>query len=363
MGFLAALLGVVGIMVIFADVFETIVLPRTVMRRARLSSVFFDLASNLYGSIGRRKPTEFRSRLLVAFAPMSLLTLLVIWAILMILAWALVVWGFQLGVSSGPPTLGEALYYSGTTFLTLGYGDMVPTEGLGRTLAIVEAGTGFGYIALVIGYVPVLYSAFSRRERQMLLLDSKAGSQPTGVELLLRFSRANAMPRLAELLKDWEGFSAECLESYLSYPIIAYYRSQHDQESWLKSLTAVLDACALIEVSIPVQAPWWDELHFQARSTFAMARHLIVDLAYILDVPPRRPDGRLTPAQSVDLRQTLNQNGFELQSLERLDQIRSIYEPYVLSLAEELVLDLPSWYPPSTLDNWQTSAWEDPKHF
>jgi hypothetical protein len=366
---LAALLGLALILLVLIDVFETVVLPRTVMRHMRLSNVFFDFAGRAYIAMGKLKPGELRSRLLVGFAPIILLFLLAIWGAMMITGWALIEWGLQLGYNVGSLSLGESLYYSGVTFLTLGYGDIVPVTPLGRTVGVLEAGMGFGYIALVIGYVPVLYSAFSRRERQMLLLDTRAGSHPKGVEIVTRHAEARALGQLLPLLKEWEGFSAECLESYLSYPLLAYYRSQHDDQSWLKSLTAVLDACALIEVMRPVEAVWWDELHFQARATFAMARHLIVDLCYILDVPPI--DGsvdRVSPAVYEELGRLLARAGVELPSdeptVQRFRDVLRMYEPYVRALASELVLDLPNWCEAVVVaDNWQVSAWEGERHF
>src|SRR5205823_221885 len=145
-------------------------------------------------------------------------------------------------------SFGTDFYFSGSTFFTLGMGDVAPQSNVARALAVIEAGTGFGFLALVIGYIPVLYQSFSRREVSISLLDARAGTPPTGVELLRRHD--GDMEEFTRILIEWEKWSAELLESHMSYPVLAYFRSQHDNQSWLASLTAVLDACALCMVGI-----------------------------------------------------------------------------------------------------------------
>lgn len=367
MALVAALLGAFFILIVLIDAFETIVLPRTVLRRIRLSNMFFELAAHLYRFLGDCRRFKRLPSILVAFAPLSLIGLIMIWTALIIFGFALVHFGLHVQFNAESPTFGAITYYSGVTFFTLGFGDVVPVAGVGRFLAVVEAGMGFGFLALLIGYFPVLYTAFSRREVQMLLLDSKAGSQPMGFELLKRHAEAERMADLAPLLKEWERFAAELLESYLSYPLLAYYRSQHDESSWLKSLTAILDACALIEEGFEKEEPWVAELRFQARATFAMGRHVLVDLSYILAAPPK--DGavhRLTPEALVQIREDLRALGIPLRVREphHLEETMEIYEPYSQGLGRALVLDLPQWCSPRPLvDNWQTSAWEGVRHF
>src|SRR2546430_487115 len=146
----------------------------------------------------------------------------------------------------------------------------------------------FVFLALVISYVPVIYQAFSRRERRISLLDARAGSPPTAVELLRRNSAVTHPEELRTLLHEWEVWCADILESHLSYPILAYYRSQHEQQSWVEALTVILDTCALILTSLevpPLPA---------ARYTFAAARHAVVDLAQVLGASPMAEVNRLS---------------------------------------------------------------------
>ena len=165
---------------------------------------------------------------------------------------------------------------SGTTFFTLGLGDVTPATTAGRVLAVTEGGLGFGFLGVVIGYLPVLYQSFSRREAGISLMDARAGSPPTPSEMLRRHAEAGVMESLVEQLHVWEEWAADMMESTLSYPVLAFYRSQHDRESWLSSLITILDTCALIEVCLdstgPNEAPWHKPLRWQAHLTFAMAR-------------------------------------------------------------------------------------------
>src|SRR5439155_22732943 len=158
--------------------------------------------------------------------------------------------------------------------------DVVPVSWPARAVTALEAAVGFGFLAIVIGYLPVIYQSFSRREVVISMLDARAGSPPTAAELLRRHAADHTLDALDALLRDWEHWSAELLESHLSYPVLAYFRSQHDNQSWLGALTTVLDTCALVMVGIDGVSVW------QARLTFAIARHAVVDIAQIFRTAP-----------------------------------------------------------------------------
>jgi hypothetical protein len=248
---------------------------------------------------------------------------------------------------------------SATTFFTLGYGDVVPTNSTARLLSVIEAGNGFGLLAVVISYLPILYQAFSRREASISLLDARAGSPSSAVELLRRHRAEDTFQDLNRLLSEWERWSAELLESHLSYPVLCYFRSQHDNQSWLGALTTVLDTCALVMVGVD-HGPVW-----QARMTFAMARHAVVDIAQVFRTKPSRDMecyARLSANELERMREILLQNKIHLSAGEdterRLFELRSMYEPYVYALSEWLLMPLPPWIlPKDAIDNWKTSAW------
>src|SRR5204863_6718456 len=148
--------------------------------------------------------------------------------------------GTPMKVSDGTISFRTYLYFSGSTFFTLGLGDVVAGTWTGRILTVLEAGMGLGFLAIVVGYLPVLYQAFSRRELNISLLDARAGSPSTAAELLRRHFDGNASVELGAFLRDWERWAAELLESHLSYPVLAYYRSQHSNQSWLAAMTTIL---------------------------------------------------------------------------------------------------------------------------
>jgi len=258
---------------------------------------------------------------------------------------------------AGANSFSTDIYLSGTTFFTLGLGDVVPRSSLARALIVTEAGLGFGFLAGVIGYLPFIYGSFSKREVSITLLDSRAGTPPTAGELLRRHSYPYGADALRELLKEWELWSAELMESHLSYPVLAYFRSQHDNQSWLASLTAILDTCALIMVGVE------GACERQAELTFAIARHAAVDLSQVFGTSPRSvPQDRLPAAELLRIRDVLAQHGLKLRDGEtadaRLRELRSMYEPYVFALASYLNHTLPPWIPAKKgKDNWQTTAW------
>jgi Ion channel len=277
------------------------------------------------------------------------------WAASLILAFALVQMGLgtRLSVEGGGRFI-DHLYMSGETFFTLGLGDVAPVSPLGRVVLVVEAGMGFGFLALVIGYVPVLYQAFSRRELEITLLDARAGSPPSAEELL--HGHGEDLDELTDLLREWERWCADVLESHLSYPVLSFYRSQHDNQSWLAALTTVLDTSALITVGIE------GACQRQARLTFAMARHTVVDLSQVLGRPPLRDTDRLSPDELGRLRASLAGLGVTLHAGAgadaKLAELQGMYEPYVATLSRYLIMPLPSWRAGAAdRENWRTTAW------
>lgn len=354
--------GLILILVILWDAFETVILPRRVTRRIRLTSMFYSSFwlpwSWFVRNLVKGRPRE---KSLSLFGPLSLLILLGIWAVGLIFGYALLLWATNSKLNGAPElvTFWTYLYLSGVTYFTLGYGDIAPVQVLGRIIVVIEAGTGFGLFAIVISYLPVLYQAFSRREASISLLDARGGSPSSAVELLRRHRAEDSFDDLNRLLSEWERWSAELLESHLSYPVLCYFRSQHDNQSWLRALTTVLDTCALVMVGVE-GAPVW-----QARMTFAMARHAVVDIAQVLRTSPAPADscrGRLQPDELVRMRMILAENGIRLPTSEdidrRLGELRMMYEPYVFALSEWLIMPLPPWIlPTDAIDNWKTSAW------
>jgi Ion channel len=354
-----ALLGAGVIALVLLDAFETIILPRRVTRRfLRITRFFYRATWTPWSKVSRFLSGARRESYLGFYGPLSLIFLLAVWAAGLIIGFALIHSGLATQLSGGvAPEFSKYLYVSGETFFTLGYGDIIAISPFGRALSVIEAGMGFGFLAIVVGYLPVLYQSFSRREVTISLLDARAGSPPTAAELLHRHASDHGIEALRELLHDWERWSAELLESHLSYPVLSYFRSQHSNQSWLGALTALLDTSAFAMVALDGRC------RRQAELTFAMARHAVVDLAQIFKAAPKAPAAdRLSAPQLAELRASLQQRGLKLQEGSEIDaklhKLRAAYEPYVNALADYLYLSLPPWIVPERKrDNWQTTAW------
>src|SRR5580700_1379961 len=362
----AAVFGVIIILVVLLDAFETVVLPRRVTRHFRLTAWFYRRTWIPWRAAARRIKTFSRQQgFLGYFGPLSLITLLVFWATTLILGFALVQFGIgeHEQLSREPITFGRLVYHSGQTFFTLGYGDILPTSPLARGLSVIEAGMGFAFLGVVIGYLPVVYGSFSRREIQISMLDARAGSPPTASELLVRLAGSSENPAIDQLvldgvLQDWERWSAELLESHISYPVLSFFRSQHSNQSWLGALLTMLDVTSLLLTGIEGIHPG------QARLTFAMARHAAVDLAQVVNAryDPQEAE-RMTDEDFDALREILAAAGLKLRSSDearlKLAKLRSMYEPYLHSTARNLMVALPPWKHPAKMrDNWQAGPWD-----
>lgn len=217
--------------------------------------------------------------------------------------------------------------------------------------AVLEAGTGLGFIALVIGYLPVMYQLFSRREAHVLTLDAIAGSPPAAVTLISRFAESGSAEALESFLQRWQQWCAELLEGQLSYPMLAYYRSQHDNQSWLAALTVIIDASVLVMCGLgPLPT-------LQARLTFATARLAVIEMGRVLGVKPRALEQDRVPAAIfIEITKAVEDVGLTFSDEDaesRLAAFRATYEPFLNGLAGHLVLTLPGWMPkPGQLDNW-----------
>ena len=355
-----AILGALLILSVLFDAFEAMILPRRLTRKLRVTRLVYWSTWPIWSFFPRRRPpSAFRENFLSWYGPLSMIFMLAVWAAGLVFGFALLYW------TLGPPELSNGsragfwvcVYMSGTTFFTLGFGDIVPHQAITRGLAVTEAGIGFGFLGAVIGYLPVIYVAFSKRETYTSMLDARAGSPPTAAEILARHGRAHALDRINVLLANWEVASAQVLETHVSYPVLIYYRSHHGNQSWVTSIAAMADACALILAGIEGIDRW------QAQLTFAMLRHTLVDLVAVANqVPAATYDDRL-PKQELDaLRDYLDAAGVHCSRSPEADQqlhhLRAMYEPYLSSLSNYLVLPVTVWNNAGMAqDNWKFSPY------
>ena len=357
---LRLILGIACLVSALLDAFETVILPRRATGRFRLTRLFYILTWRPWRWLARRVRVDRKRETMLSFyGPLSLVFLIAMWAGALLLGFALVYSGLSAPFidprGMRHPFVTD-LYASGTTLFTLGLGDVVPNSLPVRILAVMESGMGLGFVALVIGYFPVLYGAFSRREVNIALLDARAGSPPTAYELIKRHSFEGGGLALVKLLEEWERWAAELLESHISYPLLCLFRSQHTSQSWLSALTAVLDTCALLIASVQEHSAR------QAQLTFAMARHALVDLSQILSQVPLESHGDRLPAEKFHLiYDRLCSAGVSVcrddQSSARLNELRRMYEGYAEALSRYLEMPLPPFFiEHPKKDNWLTVA-------
>jgi len=333
--------GVLILATTLLDVFRTLVMPRAARGRFRLTRiVFLGLWVPWRWIALRAKTAQGRERILAAASPASLFALLIIWAALTVLAYALILWSPPfLGDLRGGHSFGSILYLSGASLFTLGYGDVVEA-GASRAIVVIEGANGLGLVAVVIGYLPVLYQAFNRREVGVLLLDARAGSPPSGAELLRRAGGHGVRGPLPTLFREWERWAADVLESHLSYPSLAFFRSPHDDTSWLTSLGAVLDAATLVVSSVDD-----DECTEAARMLYATGTHAVTDLFYYFRLDERA--GVIERAEFDEVLGKLREAGVPLKPADRawplFREMREAYGARLNALAVRIIAAPTQW--------------------
>jgi hypothetical protein len=282
MNLLALVAGIALIAVVAWDVFETIVVPRPTPGRFRIARPLTRRTWRAWRAICLRYATGLRQQLLLGiYAPALVMLLLGTWMLVLVFGYGLVF--FALGGELSPPVhdLGMALYFAGTSILTLGFGDVVATGGLARLAAVTAAAAGLGVVALVITYLFSLFGSFQRREILVVTLGARAGAPPSAVALLETYARLGMVEELPALFAEWERWSAEVLDSHVAYPILGYFRSSHDNASWISALGAVLDAASFVLTTlrgIP---------RGQAELTKRVGAHFVEDIGNFLGLRAR----------------------------------------------------------------------------
>ena len=286
-------LGLVVISIALVDVFETIVVPRPSPGRHRLSRYIVLPTWRLWRWLGERTRTEGLSRdgFYGVYAPAAAVLTLVIWLILLVIGYGLLLFAIRDQLDPSPTNLGTALYFAGTSVLTLGYGDIVASGSLARAVSLIAAANGLGVVALVITFLFSLFASYQRRERLVVTLSARAKAPPSAVTLLEAYARLDMVDELPKLFADWEQWEAEVLDSHVAYPLLGYFRSSHDNVSWLSALGAVLDAAALVLTTI-TGLP-----RGQAELTKRGGAHLVEDIGNILGL---RGDGAVVDRGEFD---------------------------------------------------------------
>jgi hypothetical protein len=295
---LEALAGAALVVWVLNDVFTTVILPRPAPARYRPAGLLTRwswMAWRRYAEASRTP--ELREQRLGIFAPAIVMILLGVWIVLLIVGFGLVTHALSAEVRPALPDFGTALYFAAVSLLTIGYGDFVPIETISRVVSVAEGGVGLGIVALTITYLFSLYANFQRRELQVVTLDARAGAPPSGTALLVTCAAFDDdAEELDHIFEVWERWSAEVLESHLAYPILMFFRSTHDHESWVSAVGAVLDAATLLLTTVE-GGP-----RGQASATRGIGTHLVEDIGrfFRFIVPDRPLDGPMIERAEFD---------------------------------------------------------------
>ena len=338
---LLALLGLLFVAAVLWDVFQTVVVPRPSPGRLRIARHLARISWRITRGVALRSSNPRRREgMLGVFAPALVVLLLVVWVVVLLLGFGLLIYALRDELRPQPANLGEAMYAAGTALLTIGFGDFVPTGTGARLISLVAAGTGLGIVALVITYLFSLYGAFQRREVHVVMLDARAGAPPSGVALLETYARLGIVDELPDLFASWEVWTAEVLDSHVAYPILGFFRSSHDNESWVSSVGAVLDAATLVLTAVE-GVP-----RGHAEMMAAMGEHLVEDVGQTYGFE-NEPGAGIARAEFEEARQRLADAGYALADADRawrnFSARRSHYAARLNLLAEQWVSPPSQW--------------------
>ena len=313
MAILEGVFGALLILEILQDVFLSVVVPRrapNLGRRLRLSAALIPALWRVWREFGLRMSTaERRESFLGSFGSLVVMLLLAGWVVGLIFGYGLVLDALGSELRPPPDNLGTALYFAGVALLTLGFGEIVATEAPARAITLVAAANGLGLFALVIALLFTLYGSFQRREVAVVVLEAGAGAPPSGVALLETYALGGIAHDLPGVFATWQAWAAEVLDSHLAYPVLAYFRSSHDNDSWISSLGAVMDAATLVLTTIEDGPKGWAKL-FRG-----VGGHCLEDLVSYFDLPAQTEVG-VERAEFDEARRRLERAGFVLRDAE-----------------------------------------------
>jgi len=325
----------------FYDLFQSVVLPRPSVRKVQLArTVVRPLWRVWKWVLNRGTRIELTERRLAAFGPISLLTLFLIWALSLVVGYGLVLDGLGDQFQPNLNNFLTSFYVSATTLVPLSYGDFVPEQGLARLVIILESGTGVAVAALAITLLFELYGSFRSREEAVVALDALAGAPPSAVQLLETAADKTMDGALKETFDEWRRWSAMVLESHLAYPLLVYFRSSHDNEAWINSFAAVMDAASLVMSSTDSPAKG------AAKLMFTVGNHLVEDLSWVfrLQVEPN-PIIEKAEYQAAIVR--LRAAGYAIhdgdEAWEKFSHFRSKYASALNLMAQYLLAPPAQW--------------------
>jgi hypothetical protein len=333
--------GAILVLLVVNDVFQSVIVPRAVGKRFRISFLVYrglwklwpPLASRIYGA-----RAEDREDFLALYAPFTLVLLLLVWTACAIHGYGLLAWAFHDGFSPPLHSFGEALYFSGTSLTTIGFGDIVGHTAAPRIISIFAAVTGLALLSITTAYFFALFGSFQSREQFVVTVGARAGSPASGVNLLAIAAYSETQDDLNALMIDAQRWAASVMESHLAYPTLAYFRSSHEYESWVGTLGTLLDASVLLMTTVDIKCG-------QARIFFNIGRHAASDLKRYFNLD--RPEPRVERSEFEHACDRLQAAGFTIkprdEAWERFKALRSSYAGNIDALAHYFEIPPLQW--------------------
>lgn len=341
LSWLEIIVGLALLLAVFSDLFQTVILPRPAVRKFGLVRRLLRLLWYGWRWIGNRINLQSRRESWLAyFAPLAVLLMFAIWGAALVLAYGLLVEGVGIEVHPALNNFGSALYFSATTLVPLSYGDFVPEGVPARLITIAESTTGVVLAALAITLLFSLYESFQRREELVVQLDAFAGVPPNGMQILETGAQPGMHEQLLHVFEEWRGWTAAVLESHLAYPTLFWFRSSHDNEAWLNSFGAVMDAAVLVLSTVK------DDSEGAARLMLTIGNHLVEDLSWFFHY--ERIDDPIVERSEFDqARERLKAAGYqcrgEEEAWQKFVKLRSNYAAQLNQLARLLAIVPAEW--------------------
>jgi hypothetical protein len=269
-------LGAIVILLALNDVFQSVVMPRATGRRYRISFYFWRTIWKLWPRAAWKLfPTDDdrREDFLAIFAPFMLVMLIAVWIVLLIIGFAFVLWGMRGGIAPSHISFLTVLYFAGTSLLTIGFGDVVGRATLPRLVSIAAALAGLSFLSITTAYLFAVFGSFQQRETFVVMTAARGGTPPSGVNLLAIAGYAHTRTDFPAMMLEAQRWAAGLMESHLAYPVLAFFRSSHEEQSWVGTLGALLDAATLVATTLD------DAPDGQARIFYSVGRHAARDLS------------------------------------------------------------------------------------
>jgi hypothetical protein len=269
-------IGIVVIALALVDIFQSVIVPRAPSLRLRISYFVWRVLWRVWPPVAERvypNDPAAREDFFGSFAPFALVAMLVVWVVVLVFGYGAVIWALRAQVTPLPKSYWDATYFAGSSLFTIGFGDVVGRGGVARFVSLCAGASGLGVVSITTAFLFAIFGTFQRRESFIVAFSARAGSPPSGVGLFEIEAKTQTRQHFSSIMREAEAWIAALMESHLAYPVLAYFRSSHDEQSWIGTLGALLDASLIADTVLE------EDDRGEARICYAIARHAVGDLS------------------------------------------------------------------------------------